>query len=367
VALEGVAGAGKTTALVAVRERAEWEGYRVEGFAPTSRAAQKLADAGIATRTLQRYLAQSESPRARDGSKHLYVLDESSLASTTQMHQFLHRLGPQDRVLLVGDVRQHQAVEAGHPYQQLQEAGMQTVYLDEIVRQRDPVLKQVVEQLSRGEVQDAIRTLDRQGRVHDIADRQERLTAIAHAYARYPEGTLVVSPDNQSRTEINQTIHRLMQALGRVQAQEQRARVLVARQDVTGADRQWAAQYEPGNIVRYVKGSQALGIEPGEYAQVLQVHAQDNRVTIIRTNGESITYDPRRLQGVTLYREADRAFAVGDRVQFTAPYRKRQVANRELGTLQGADAIGHLRVRLDSGRSVILTLKEHPHLDHAMP
>ncbi|MEQ1761403.1 MAG: MobF family relaxase, partial [Vicinamibacterales bacterium] len=42
VALEGVAGAGKTTALAAVREGAEWEGYRVEGFAPTSRAAQKL-------------------------------------------------------------------------------------------------------------------------------------------------------------------------------------------------------------------------------------------------------------------------------------------------------------------------------------
>jgi signal recognition particle GTPase len=34
-ALEGVAGAGKTTALAAVRDGAEREGYRVEGFAPT--------------------------------------------------------------------------------------------------------------------------------------------------------------------------------------------------------------------------------------------------------------------------------------------------------------------------------------------
>ena len=72
------------------------------------------------------------------------------------MHDFLHRLGPQDRVLLVGDVRQHQAVEAGRPYQQLQEAGIETVRLDDIVRQQDPALKQVVEQLSRGEVRGAI-------------------------------------------------------------------------------------------------------------------------------------------------------------------------------------------------------------------
>ena len=39
-ALEGVAGAGKTTSLAVVREAAERESYKVEGFAPTSRAAK---------------------------------------------------------------------------------------------------------------------------------------------------------------------------------------------------------------------------------------------------------------------------------------------------------------------------------------
>jgi hypothetical protein len=35
------------------------------------------------------------------------------------------------------------------------------------------------------------------------------------------------------------------------------------------------------------------------------------------------SYDPRRLHGVTLYRETERAFSEGDRVQFTAPNRER--------------------------------------------
>ncbi len=100
-------------------------------------------------------------------------------------------------MLLVGDMRQHEAVEAGRPYQQLQEAGMQTARLDEIVRQKDPALKEAVEQLARGEVQEAIDNLDRQGRVHEIVDRQERLREMAREYARDPQGTLVISPDNR--------------------------------------------------------------------------------------------------------------------------------------------------------------------------
>src|SRR5581483_3760808 len=116
MALEGVAGAGKTTALSAVRDAAERAGYRVEGFAPTSRAAHQLNEAGIPSTTLQHHLSWRNE--RHDQHPRYYVLDESSLASTVQMNAFLHRLQSDDRVLLVGDVRQHQSVDAGRPYEQ---------------------------------------------------------------------------------------------------------------------------------------------------------------------------------------------------------------------------------------------------------
>ena len=278
IALEGVAGAGKTTSLSAVRQAAEREGYAVEGFAPTSRAAQKLAEAGIQSSTLQRHLAKGEEQN--DEQKHLYVLDESSLASTKQMNEFLHRLKDNDRVLLVGDTRQHQAVEAGTPYQQLQETGIQTAHLDDIVRQKNLALKEVVEHLSRGQVKEAIEKLDTQGRVHEIPDRDERLKDIAREYAKQPEGTLVVSPDNQSRTEINRMIHAEMQKTGQVDHRERNMRVLVARQEITGADRQWAEQYARGDVVRYAKGSKTYRIDSGEYARVERVDAKENVLTV---------------------------------------------------------------------------------------
>jgi conjugative relaxase-like TrwC/TraI family protein len=361
-ALEGVAGAGKTTSLVAIRKAAEREGYRVEGFAPTSRAAQKLGEVGIESSTLQRHLARNEEPQ--DGQKRLYVLDESSLASTKQMNEFLHRLKGNDRVLLVGDTRQHEAVEAGKPYQQLQEAGIETARLDEIVRQKDLALKEVVEQLSHGNVREAIERLDTQGRVHEIPDRGERLREIAREYTNKPEGTLVVSPDNQSRREINQGIHREMQTRGQVDTHEHKQRVLVARQEITGADRQWAAQYEVGDVVRYTRGSKTHGIEAGEYARVERANEKENLVTVKRENGEQVSYDPRRLHGVTLYRETERAFSQGDRVQFTAPNREQHIANRELGTIEKIDDSGNLQLRLDSGRTVAFNIKENPHLEY---
>lgn len=361
-ALEGVAGAGKTTSLKAIREAAEREGYWVQGFAPTSRAAQLLGEAGIASTTLQRHLARGDHPQ--DVRNYLYVLDESSLASTRQMNEFLHRLRKDDRVLLVGDTRQHEAVEAGRPYQQLQEAGIQTARLDEIVRQKDPGLKTVVEQLSRGQVGDAIEKLDAQGRVHEVFDRDQRVSTIAWEYVKQPKGTLVVSPDNQSRAQLNRAIHYAMQDSGQIPYREYAMKVLVARQEITGADRQWAAQYEPGNVVRYAKGSKSLNIKPGEYARVESIDEKQNLVTVQRANGQRVSYDARRLQGVTLYREVEREFSEGDRVQFTAPNREQRIANREMGTVEKIDAGGDFRIRLDSGRAVAFNIRQNPHLDH---
>jgi ATP-dependent exoDNAse (exonuclease V) alpha subunit len=362
VGLDGIAGGGKTTTLAVVREGAEAGGYTVEGFAPTSRAAQKLGEAGIETSTLQMHLARGAKPDT--GERRLYVLDESSLASTKQMHEFLTRLHPHDRVLLVGDTRQHESIEAGRIFAQLQDVGMKTVKLDEIVRQKDPELKQVVEQLARGQVGEAIVGLERQGRVHEVKDPAERFAAIAKEYAKSPENTLAVSPDNRSRIEINQAIRAELQDRGVVSKEEHRMQVLVPRQDLTGADRMWAARYEVGDVLRYSRASKETGIGKGEYARVSAVDATSNRLAVERKDGSECTYDPRRQQGVSVYREEERAFSIGDRVQLTAPARELGVANRELGTIASIGDEKRIGLKMEDGRQIEMDANQHPHLDH---
>jgi len=362
VGLDGVAGGGKTTTLAVIREGAELDGYRVKGFAPTSRAAQKLGEAGIETSTLQKHLARGQQPDM--GEKRLYVLDESSLASTRQLHELIERLRPSDRVLLVGDRRQHEAVEAGRPFAQLQDTGMKTVKLEEIVRQKDPELKEVVQQLARGNVREAINNLEQQGRVHEIRGHEERISAIAKEYAKSPENTLVVSPDNRSRMEINQRIHAELQGKGRISGEVHSIRTLVPRQELTGADRTWAAKYEVGDILRYSRASRETGIGKGQYAQVRSIDAATNRLTVTLQDGTERTYDPRRQQGVSVFREEMRNLSVGDRIQFTAPANDLKIANRELGAISAIEGAGRLTLNMDSGRSLQIDPNKYPHLDY---
>ncbi len=360
-AIQGVAGAGKTTALVVIRTAAETQGYQVEGFAPTSRAAKQLEQAGVHSGTLQSFLVRSQDSNPQ--FRKFFFIDESSLASTNQIRDFLRRLRPEDRVLLVGDTRQHQGVEAGRPFQQLQEAGMNTGRLDQVVRQKDPLLKSDVEMLAKGQIASAIESLKSRGKVNEIGDPKERVRAIALNYVASPENTLIVSPDNKSRQELNAAVREELKANGLINAEDHKFRVLVPRQDMTGAERAWARRYTPEDVVRFSRGSKQMAIEAGSYGRVTAVDAGKNLLTIDITNGPQVTYDPKRLSGVTIYQPAEREFATGDRIQFTAPQKHLGVANREMGTIEKITHDGNISLRLEDGRKIEFSAAVHPHFD----
>jgi conjugative relaxase-like TrwC/TraI family protein len=365
--LQGRAGSGKTSVLSLIREGAEQNGYVVEGFAPTSRAAKQLRDAGIKADTLHCFLASGTPQTAGDpASKHLYMLDESSLASTQQVRDFFYKIAPQDRVLLIGDTRQHQGVDAGKPFEQLQEAGMRTAHLDQIMRQKDPELLKAIERLSNNETAIGVQMLEQQGRITEIVEPEERVAAIAKSYAERPESTLIVSPDNASRRTINQAVRQELQALGVVDKTDHSMRVLTPRNDMTGADREWANRYQVGDVLHYTRGSKEHGIDPRSYAQVVAINPKDNLLTVHKRDGQRVTYDPSRLRGIAAYHEIEQDFAVGDKIQFTAPQRELQIANRDLGIIQHIGDDGKISIRIDGGndRIVRFDVEQTRHFDH---
>src|SRR6185437_12336952 len=108
--------------------------------------------------------------------------------------------------------------------------------------------------------------------IKEIPDAKDRIRAIARSYAELPAKTLIVSSDNASRRELNTSVRHELKANGTIAPEERSLRVLVQRQDMTGAERSWANHYETGNVVRYARGSSRIGIESGTYGTVTAIN-----------------------------------------------------------------------------------------------
>jgi len=178
------------------------------------------------------------------------------------------------------------------------------------------------------------------------------------------EKTLIVSPDNASRRELNVAVREELKANGTVAPEDHTYRVLVQRQDMTGAERSWASHYEVNDVVRYARGSKAAGIEAGTYGSVVAINPAANLLTVEKSSGEQVTYDPRRLTGVSVYREINREFSVGDRIQFTAPDKALGIANRDLAVIESIAPDGRISAHPDANRQVEFNASEQRHFDH---
>ena len=210
----------------------------------------------------------------------------------------------------------------------------------------------------------AVKTLFEQGRITEIVDDEDRLRAIASDYVSNSKRTLVISPANQERVAINSMIHQQLQSQGVISHADHETTILVDRQDMTGAERKFALAYVPQeDVIRYNKGSKAFGINKGDYGRVLNTNHSENELTVQLHDGRQVTYNPKRLSGVSVYKEATRQFAVGDRIQFRAPFEQAKVKNTELGTIINI-AQGEFTVVLSGDRVITLNPERFPHLDH---
>jgi conjugative relaxase-like TrwC/TraI family protein len=361
--IQGFAGASKTLTLSLIRTAAETRGFEVEGFASTYHAARHLGEAVVHSGTLQEFLTRSTGP-APPERRHFYFVDQSSLTSSFEMRDFLLRIASQDRVLLVGDPRQQQSFSTLQGFEQLQEVGMRTAKLDEIGRQRDPSLRSAIELLARGQVSAALDTLQKEGHVREIPDSDGRIRAIARSYADSSASALIVTPDNAPRQALNAAVRHELKTNGILAPEDHSFTVLVQRQEMTGTKRLSASNYQIHDVVRYARGSKTTGIEAESHGTVVAISRNANRLSIENASGETVTYNPRYLGGVSVYREIQREFSIGDRIQFTAPYRELQVANRDLAVIEAIAPEGRISARLDNHHRIEFDVTEFRHFDH---
>lgn len=138
--LIGPAGAGKTTAMRALRLAWEHEhGHgSVIGLAPSAAAARELADdLGIATENTAKWLHDNRQGHASMRAGQLVIIDEASLAGTLTLDRICTvAMHAGAKVLLVGDWAQLQSVDAGGAFRMLVEARSDAPELADVHRFR---------------------------------------------------------------------------------------------------------------------------------------------------------------------------------------------------------------------------------------
>ena len=165
-------------------------------------------------------------------AKTVRVVDEGSLASTHQARDLLRIAGALrvPKLVLVGDAKQLDAVDAGKPFARLQADGMKTAAMDEILRQRDPDLKAAVEASLTGEIGKAF---DKLGPNVAEVKADNIAGAVAARWLRLSpeerERPGVMAPSHALREGINANIRERLVREGRIAGPAMETACLVSR------------------------------------------------------------------------------------------------------------------------------------------
>ena len=385
IGVQGYAGTGKTTMLRRANALAGKNGYRMMGLAPSASAVKTLAtEAGIESETLQRFLARNagiaEGRLTAKGAREMraawrktvLVVDEGSLASTVQARDLLRIANALrvPRVVLVGDEKQLDAVDAGKPFAQLQRAGMKTAVMDEILRQRDPELKAAVEASLAGGIGKAFEKLG-----PNVAEVQADNIAGAVA-ARWlklspeaRENTGVMAPSHELRREINGHIRERLARDGRIHGPAFTGERLVSR-GYTNAEKSLAANYAEGDIVAFHRPYKTLGIDKGDERRVADVDHKSHTVILEGGDGATVPWKPGRIAGrsggAEVYRAEGIELRAGDRIRWTRNDKGLGLVNSRTAEVASVKD-GRVTFRLEDG--LMLDVKagdpQLRHLDHA--
>ncbi|MCC7390170.1 MAG: relaxase domain-containing protein [Phycisphaerales bacterium] len=300
IIIRGVAGAGKTSALQELREAVEQAGTRVFAFAPSAEASRgELRRSGFETAdTVARLLLDERMQGRARGS--LLVIDEAGLLGTKTMRSALELAErTESRVLLVGDSRQHSAVERGSALRMLEtEAGLRPAEIKEIQRQRGQY-KQAVKDLSEGNTTAGMQRLDALGWVREIP-AGEREATLARAYletVQAGETALVVSPSHAEGDRITAEIRGQLRQAGALAGCGRELMRLVPAH-LTLGQRRDPASYQRGDVLVFHQNARG--------------HRRGQRIAVA---GQPLPLDQAERFGV--FRRSRIELFEGDRIRIT--------------------------------------------------
>lgn len=315
IAIEGIAGSGKTTMLEEAKNLCNAEGVNIIGMAFTGKAAEAMeTEAAIQSSTVHKYLNQISgssqyqnqwnfSSVKKASTPEIWVVDESSMLTDHLLSNILDASEKRNaKVVFLGDPNQLLPIGTGNGFARMTEKEKEqipTVRMREINRQAEgTALRKAVEALSgKFDTQNNKNPLAHlEDNISEFPLRKSRINAIIRDYCSYDDvqkdKTTILVAHNKDRMELNQRIHKRLLFENKL-SQEQ---ILMS---TNRYGKEEARPFAIGEKILFTKNDYKLrdvngnikGVKNGQLGKITDI--SDNKVTVQTTNNTSIILNTR--------------------------------------------------------------------------
>lgn len=292
----GYAGAGKSAMLGVAREAWQAAGYTVRGAALSGIAAENLeAGSRIASRTIASLEHGWAKGYDRLTSRDVLVIDEAGMIGTRQLQRVLaEAAGAGAGVVMVGDVQQLQAIEAGAAFRLLAERHG-AAEIGEVRRQSTEWMREATRALATGRTGEALTAYANAGMAHPAGTREAARTALIDRWdaerREAPSASrIILSHTNQEVRMLNRAARARLHEQGELGA------------DIVIRTERGLREFADNDRILFLKNERDIGVKNGALGTVEK--AASDSLAVRLDNGCRIDVD------LKSYAHVDHGYAV---------------------------------------------------------
>jgi conjugative relaxase-like TrwC/TraI family protein len=366
IAIQGVAGAGKSSVLAPAARLFEAQGHKVMGLAVQNTLVRMLErDTGIASMTVARFVktygAESKAPAPASLKGAVLIVDEASMLANADQLQLIEIANRHDvaRLVFVGDSRQLGAVDAGKPFALVQDAGIETARMDANLRARDSTVRGVAEAAQAGDVAKAMmllgaKVIEADGTV--VEQATQKWLSLPKAQR---DQTMIFASGRRLRDAVNTSVQESLKVRGELGERGHPIQVL-DRVNLTNEELRYSHHYQPRRVVELGRSIREQRLDAGRYTitevdQNGRVHMRDEQGKAHRLAPDRVRQDSHGQNNnrLALYDLKKRTIHAGDRIRWTANDHERGLLNADRATVT---AIGNDRIGIETSSGIKLAL-----------